>query len=753
MAYINKEQTAQARKIVNEIGKKYGFKFSTSMSNNSTLNIMLMSGRKLTLEDLELENFISKYISKYGLNSNENEFIKNFDEFIGGLDDWQKREYYYKYSRIKELLNDGKANHTHFLTGELEKMFNEIETEVKKALGWYDNSESQIDYFDTAFYFNMEIGKWNKPYEVKDIPVAKENKTPVAKEDTKKLVKEIKENSEDYEFYPTTDEIINKIIDDFKFIKQTAYNKINTILDIGAGDGRVLNTIGKAFGLKKLGIEKSTILKDKWQKDIIPIGADFNEITLIDKEADLIFCNPPYKEYVQWTSKILEEGNFRYLYLVIPSRWKENKQIMQILEDRKLKFNIVGEYDFLDAERKARAYVDLISVKKEHTSIDSFTYFYTKHFEQKEEIEENKEENETIEDVKNDIVSGADFIQRLVKIYDAELNKIVSGISLLATVDASVMELLDIDKAKIISTLEYHTRQLKKKYWHLLFERLDKITNRLTAKSRECIMRQMQENILVDFNTSNIYDIVVWVIKNANDYIDKQYKDVYLSLFDDKNITNYKSNQKVYSDSWRYEKKDSFKAILDYRIVLSGWSAIYDGGFSSYDYDNNLHKSAHTKINDLITIANNLGFSIIGNSYSLGEWQSGKKKFLYFASNQKLDIRTKTNVGKIEEVYYHKEDNYYQYRVGNIWYHENNIKPIDGIFMEIKAFKNGNIHIRFSQKFIKAYNIKVALLFGWVKNKKEFEYETGITITKEEKKYFNTNKAINLNNSAALLGV
>ena len=31
---------------------------------------------------------------------------------------------------------------------------------------WYNNSDAMIDYFDTAYYVHIEVGKWNKPYEV-----------------------------------------------------------------------------------------------------------------------------------------------------------------------------------------------------------------------------------------------------------------------------------------------------------------------------------------------------------------------------------------------------------------------------------------------------------------------------------------------------------------------------------------------------------------------------------------------------------
>jgi hypothetical protein len=36
-----------------------------------------------------------------------------------------------------------------------------------KGDGWYDRSDAMVDYFDTAYYIDISIGAWNKPYEVK----------------------------------------------------------------------------------------------------------------------------------------------------------------------------------------------------------------------------------------------------------------------------------------------------------------------------------------------------------------------------------------------------------------------------------------------------------------------------------------------------------------------------------------------------------------------------------------------------------
>jgi hypothetical protein len=33
-----------------------------------------------------------------------------------------------------------------------------------KSAGWYDRSDAQVDYFDTAYYYRIDIGRWNKPF-------------------------------------------------------------------------------------------------------------------------------------------------------------------------------------------------------------------------------------------------------------------------------------------------------------------------------------------------------------------------------------------------------------------------------------------------------------------------------------------------------------------------------------------------------------------------------------------------------------
>lgn len=36
-----------------------------------------------------------------------------------------------------------------------------------KSADYYDRSDAMVDYFDTAYYFDINIGDFNKPFEVK----------------------------------------------------------------------------------------------------------------------------------------------------------------------------------------------------------------------------------------------------------------------------------------------------------------------------------------------------------------------------------------------------------------------------------------------------------------------------------------------------------------------------------------------------------------------------------------------------------
>ena len=41
---------------------------------------------------------------------------------------------------------------------------------------WYNDSDAMIDYFDIAYYVHINVGKWNKQYEIVEYGYVNEKK-------------------------------------------------------------------------------------------------------------------------------------------------------------------------------------------------------------------------------------------------------------------------------------------------------------------------------------------------------------------------------------------------------------------------------------------------------------------------------------------------------------------------------------------------------------------------------------------------
>ncbi len=52
-------------------------------------------------------------------------------------------------------------------SGKVREFITEL-VQAMKGADWYDRSDIQTDYFDTAWYVDVNIGKWDKPYQLTD---------------------------------------------------------------------------------------------------------------------------------------------------------------------------------------------------------------------------------------------------------------------------------------------------------------------------------------------------------------------------------------------------------------------------------------------------------------------------------------------------------------------------------------------------------------------------------------------------------
>ena len=599
------------------------------------------------------------------------------------------------------------------------------------------------------------------------------------------LLREVKNAGEDYEWYPTTNEIIKALREDiFKTEKQNVPYPSISILDIGAGNGKVLSALKDmeredirlaeereasvdTLSISEMyAIEKSQQLIGSIPDDIFVLGVDFWQQTLVDKKIDVLFSNPPYSEYSTWSEKIIKEGNSKYVYLVIPTRWKSDKRFNLAIEKREATVEVVGTYTFEDSEdRKARAEVDLLKITLIKTyshysssspKVDPFELWFEETYSFKEDASKDKTEyqkrKDQKEEFKKNLVGGASLIERLEELYLQEMTHLHTNYLSIASLDADLLKQLNVSKESMMEAMKLKIEGLKNLYWEELFDNLDTITSRLTSGSRKKLLEKLRGNTSVDFGVENAYAVVIWVIKTANKYYDSQLVSLYKDLSRPENIRLYKSNTRVIKDDWRYLKDNMTHYALDYRIVMHFHGLLDDGSYTHRV--NGLSELAVTMISDMTTVARNLGFSIDKGSRpesSSMTWESQAKNNFYFCApaNRELKIGKKTIQGKITDRVL-QEEGYWQYLIDGMWMHENNVRIPEDIFVEIKAFKNGNIHLKYNQKFMKALNIANARINKWVKSPKEASEEFDIT-EEEAMEYFDSNFKLTTSSVSNLL--
>jgi len=554
---------------------------------------------------------------------------------------------------------------------------------------------------------------------------------------TQELIIDLKANGQDFEWYPTTQDMISTVAGKLLNL----YGDGFSLLDIGAGDGRVLKGISDAHKHRREGrgeevaggcrfqyaIEKSPILIQAMPDDVTIVGTDFMQQTLIDKKVDVIFCNPPYSAFEEWAVRIIKEANCRDIFLIIPQRWKDSGRIADALGKRKATAKVLRSADFSDAERQARAKVDIIHISmgtgshhrnydgEMENAVDPFDLWFEENF--KVNTDKKEEDGDTSDYAKkesekkriNQLVRGKNQISSLVELYRADMDKLIANYQAVGILDQDILRELGVSVEGLKKALKLKITGLKTLYWEELFAKLDSITSRLTNATRKEMTERLNSHTSVDFTESNIYAVVCWALKNANKYIDSQLLAVYMEMTKEENVANYKSNRHMTADTWRYCRnhgyydKDRFREIhhyaLDYRIVLHTFGAIVSEG----DYHNRsrcgLSDTACTYISDIFTVANNLGFPVI-NDISCRQWVSnGLEEFSFTQANG--DIK---------------------------------------LFCTVRAFKNGNVHMKFDQEFMTAFNVEAGRLNGWIKSPKEAAEEMGMAENEAEKSFMSNLK-------------
>jgi phage-related protein len=542
----------------------------------------------------------------------------------------------------------------------------------------------------------------------------------------------LRNTGEDYEFYPTTDEIMAAMRKDLwgylrahdtdrqaekrsgiaidvsrewdeKKKSHTSVDRLEiaSFLDIGAGDGRVLSCLDEdqgTFRCNKYGIEKARAQADDLiRRGVFVIGIDFWDVTLIDRHFALIYSNPPFSQFEQWVCKILYEGNFSVLYLVMPKRWTGSRLIAKELEG-KYEHAIVGEFDFSEADREARGKVHLVRInagwhektekgtdrhgKKwkmtlnyQEPTEDAFARFVREHIADFQE----KPEREWEEESETALALKLTPVDQLISDYEAEKQSLGDAFKAIGKLDAEIIRLLGQDKKSMLEIIRQSFGSLKSKYWRAAFDRLEPVKSRMTLKTRESIFRNIEEFKTLDFNADNIYSIAIWIIENTNFGILGQIGQVFDALTHKDFFEEYKSNRHWKKGDWRNaerewrlsEMPERWKLGLDYRIVVR-----------TYAYDRYSCRARYTVVDDFMVICHNLGFPISPSCKPDYKMHQSEQKFYTLDGELAFTMRFYTG--------------------------------------------NGNAHLKINKKLLMKFNIEVAKIRRWMSEPDDVVEEYGV---------------------------
>lgn len=552
------------------------------------------------------------------------------------------------------------------------------------------------------------------------------------KKHTNTLVRAIKKEEADLEWYPTTPEILACIRRDIETVKEQRHfadRDEPSVLDCGAGDGRSLIALTQG---KRYAIEKSEPLIQAMDKNTYIIGADFHAQSLLDKEVDVTFSNPPYSEFSAWASKIIRETRSGFVYLVIPSRWKSQQCIQDAIKLREAEVDVLDSFDFHNADRKARAVVDIVKVSL--TSIgkyqrgisaetDPFTLWFRENFDITVSADPLKEEpggeSHRKARLNKALVSGSDLVSALVNLYQHDLDHLVHNYKALETVDGELLGTLGVSMSGLLEALRLKIEGLKNGYWQELFNNLRSVTDRLTSTKRRRMLEELLSHTRVDFNEANIRAVVCWALKHANTYYDEQLIDLVEVMTEQANIALYKSNEHTFGkERWRYGRQPEGldRYGLDYRIVLHRSGGVCS---SEWEYErtkfNGLDERARDFLLDMRTVATNLGFDCTGEEgpMDVEHWESRAPREFWCARGAS---------GK---------------RV---------------LLAKVRAYLNGNMHVQFSQEFIQRLNVEFGRLKGWLKSAGDAAQELDIA-PELAASMFGSNLRLGSDSTSVLLGI
>jgi hypothetical protein len=145
MAYISQEKKRELAPKIKSVLARYGMKGTISVDHHSSLYVNIKSG--------------------------ELDVIGNFRNTLANRGHgWDHDTYWIKTPPTYMQVNQYHLSSSY--SGRVLCFFEEL-FDAMKGPDWFDKSDSMSDYFHIAWYVNVNVGKWEKPYQLTGKPEAK----------------------------------------------------------------------------------------------------------------------------------------------------------------------------------------------------------------------------------------------------------------------------------------------------------------------------------------------------------------------------------------------------------------------------------------------------------------------------------------------------------------------------------------------------------------------------------------------------
>ena len=342
------------------------------------------------------------------------------------------------------------------------------------------------------------------------------------------------------DFYPTPDEVINTMMMGENFIGKT-------ILEPSAGKGNIVDWLKKNGAGKVIACEKDANLKKLLNGKCEMIADDFLTVSSEQiSHVDYIVMNPPFSEGAKHILHAFEIAPAGCTIIALCNSESINQGWERNTTKEKLKetIDLYGCEEFLgrvfdNAERKTNVHVSMIKLYKEGEGQDEFEdYLFS-------DEDDTLNANETEGLVQYNVVR--DMVNRYVaavKLFD-ETMAAAEKINSVACVGGNKDGYLPVRFAVVnasnnvvhISRQQYK-KELQKYYWRRIFGKLN-MEKYATQKLREQINKFVELQTNVPFTMHNIYQVLNMVIQTTGQRMNTAILEAFdlICSFSDENST------------------------------------------------------------------------------------------------------------------------------------------------------------------------------------------------------------------------